>query len=337
MGAFFEGGGVSGWRMKSTHSWQSFARRFWKLIQSPLKSRQVLSSLPARQPGSHSLNPSICAAPLWFQLTYLCLCSIKLYMKNFSLSGTCHIFFSLSFFCEYALKLCVSAGNKLRNKSAWLGILSFDLRFYLAHILCDSRCASGKWQVASGKRQTLRRKICENLRKTPILNLALSLSFSFFCRTIPHLCRRLELRNWNSAIARSIHTIRRNLVSIKMQIFHLPVNWELPFTHSQFSILQLLFLPAPCSISPFAVTHSLIIGRRVWWLRLRFRFPHKKFITERQKMNLCKCHFRCELFSLSVSVAGERRKTRAEAEHEGRSRAIQIFKLLFFGMKRQSH
>jgi len=36
--------------------------------------------------------------------------------------------------------------------------------------------------------------------------------FFFSCRTIPHLCRWLKFRNWNSAIARGIHTIWRNLV-----------------------------------------------------------------------------------------------------------------------------
>jgi len=37
---------------------------------------------------------------------------------------------------------------------------SFDLRFYLAHILCDSRCASG---INPFPEKSL--KICENLRK----------------------------------------------------------------------------------------------------------------------------------------------------------------------------
>lgn len=113
---------------------------------------------------------------------------------------------------------------------------SFDLRFYLAHILCDSRCANGINPFPKSPSEYLWKSA-----KKPILNLTLPL---FFCRTIPHLCRRLELRNWNSAIARSIHTIRRNLVSIKMQIFHLPVNSELPFSHfPQFCSFYFAFSP----------------------------------------------------------------------------------------------
>lgn len=99
-----------------------------------------------------------------------------------------------------------------------------------------------------------------NLLTVRKLNLSLSPSLSLsLCRTIPHLCGRLKLRNWNSAIARSIHTIRRNLVSIKMQISHfLAVNcWRRVLCRSCFGLLGTLLVMQ-------MGTHCVLIGRRMW-------------------------------------------------------------------------
>lgn len=280
-------------RAQKTHSWQSFPRRFWKLIPSRLRTTWQVLSFPTRPIPTHSIFEliNLLDCPLWFQLTYLCLCSIKWYKKNLFLSA---------FVCLFILWLCIcikaTASTLAINceiKAHDLGF-SFDLRFYLAHILCDSRCASGNpSSYASTK---------VSLQSIPNTHTFFSNFFlSFFCRTIPHLCRRLELRNWNSAIARSVHTIRRNLVSIKMQIFHLPVNLELPLhRHPRprilpFPIQQLLFLLSSLQFrSPFryflcdnfSVTHSLIIGKRVGvWACGLVGGGHKKFITERQQKN----------------------------------------------------